>query len=167
MNAAFQLEKDGKQINTAFPKVLGKFLNEDIYNYKDKDDTLTQKLLLLDNVDFHLSQSGQLVTNTRQHTPDYTLARLRQAYKTTNWITCTYSWLILSCFPKTVTLLTNKQPVVQNGLCLICVFGSFNHNTSQIITLMVKVWNHYYTEMRLGKYLLFYVHRQTEGRQHR
>ena len=48
---------------TAFAKVLSMFLNEDVYPYNDREDELTEKLLLLENVDFHLSRTGKLVTN--------------------------------------------------------------------------------------------------------
>ena len=68
VNASFQLEKDNAQKNvTAFAKVLSMFLNEDVYQYNDREDELTEKLLLLENVDFHLSQTGKLVTNMTQH----------------------------------------------------------------------------------------------------
>ena len=52
---------------TAFAKVLSMFLNEDVYQYNDREDELTEKLLLLENVDFHLSQTGKLVPNMTQH----------------------------------------------------------------------------------------------------
>ena len=68
VNASFQLEKDNAQKNvTAFAKVLSMYLNEDVYQYNDREDELTEKLLLLENVDFHLSQTGKLVTNMTQH----------------------------------------------------------------------------------------------------
>ena len=64
LNAQFQLEKDNTEKNvTAFTKVLTTFLKEDMYNYKDNEDELTAKLLQLDNVDFHLSNTGKLVTS--------------------------------------------------------------------------------------------------------
>ena len=67
VNASFQLEKDNAQKNvTAFAKVLSMFLNEDVYQYNDREDELTEKLLLLENADFHLSQTGKLVTNMTQ-----------------------------------------------------------------------------------------------------
>ena len=47
--------------------MLSAFLNEDVYNYNDKEDELTEKLLLLENVDFNLSQQGKLVTNISRH----------------------------------------------------------------------------------------------------
>jgi len=42
---------------TAFPKIVGNFLQEDILQYKDSIYDLTEKLLLLENVyvDFVLS----------------------------------------------------------------------------------------------------------------
>ena len=51
VNAPFQLEKENTPKNV-FAEVLRAFFNEDIYNYTDKDE-LTEKLLLLENVDFH------------------------------------------------------------------------------------------------------------------
>jgi len=46
---------------TPFPKIVGNFLQEDILQYKDNIDDLTEKLLLLENVDFELSQNNKLV----------------------------------------------------------------------------------------------------------
>ena len=46
VNASFQLEKDNAQKNaTAFAKVLSMYLNEDVYQYNDREDELTEKLL--------------------------------------------------------------------------------------------------------------------------
>ena len=53
---------------TAFPKIVGNFLQEDIFQYKDNIDDLTEKLLLLKNVDFELSQKNKLVVNMKSHT---------------------------------------------------------------------------------------------------
>ena len=43
------------------------FLQEDILQYKDNIDDLTEKLLLLENVDFELSQNNKLVTSMKAH----------------------------------------------------------------------------------------------------
>ena len=45
----------------AFPKIVGNFLREDTLRDKDNIDDLTEKLLLLENVDFELSQNNKLV----------------------------------------------------------------------------------------------------------
>ncbi|CAH3017939.1 unnamed protein product, partial [Porites evermanni] len=53
VKAQFLLEKDNAQRRvTAFAKVLSTFLNEDVYEYKNKEDELTEKLLFPNNVDF-------------------------------------------------------------------------------------------------------------------
>ena len=52
---------------TAFPKIVGNFLREDILQYKDNIDDLTEKLLLLENVDFELSQNNKLVITMKDH----------------------------------------------------------------------------------------------------
>ena len=52
---------------TAFPKIVGNFLQEDILQYKDNIDDLTEKLLLLKNVDFELSQNSKLVISMKAH----------------------------------------------------------------------------------------------------
>jgi len=52
---------------TAFPKIVGNFLQEDILQYKDNIDDLTEKLLLLENVDFELSQNNKLVIPMKAH----------------------------------------------------------------------------------------------------
>ena len=52
---------------TAFPKIVGNFLQEDILQYKDHIDDLTEKLLLLENVDFELSQNNKLVISMKVH----------------------------------------------------------------------------------------------------
>ena len=52
---------------TAFAKVLSTFLNEDVYEYKNKEDELTEELLFVHNMDFHLSETGKLATNITKH----------------------------------------------------------------------------------------------------
>ena len=52
---------------TAFPNIVGNFLQEDILQYKDNIDDLTEKLLLLENVDFELSQNSKLVISMKAH----------------------------------------------------------------------------------------------------
>jgi len=47
--------------------VLTTFLNEDVYNYNNKEDEIMERLLLLENVDFSLSQQGKLVTSIKKH----------------------------------------------------------------------------------------------------
>lgn len=57
VKAQFLLEKDNAQRRVAtFAKVLNTFLNEDVYEYKNKEDELTEKLLFLNNS--KLVQSG-------------------------------------------------------------------------------------------------------------
>ena len=69
MNINFHLEKQGQHLSvTAFPKIVGNFLQDDIFQYKDNIDDLTEKLLLLKNVDFELSQKNKLVVNMKSHT---------------------------------------------------------------------------------------------------
>ena len=66
VNASFQLEKDNRHRNvTAFAKVLSSFLGEDLY--QQSEEVLTEKLLLLENVDFNLSQTGKLITSMTKH----------------------------------------------------------------------------------------------------
>jgi len=56
ININFHLEKHNQHFwMTAFPKIVGNFLQEDILQYKDNIDDLTEKLLLLENIDFELS----------------------------------------------------------------------------------------------------------------
>ena len=50
---------------TAFPKIVGNFLQEDNLQYKDNIDDLTEKLLLLENVDFEGSQKHKLVISMK------------------------------------------------------------------------------------------------------
>ena len=52
---------------TAFPKIVGNFFQEDILQYKDNIDDLTEKLLLLENVDFELSQNSKFVISMKAH----------------------------------------------------------------------------------------------------
>ena len=66
MNINFHLEKQHFSV-TAFPKIVGNFLQEDILQYKDNIDDLTEKLLLLENVDFELSQNNKLVISMKAH----------------------------------------------------------------------------------------------------
>lgn len=63
INTSFQLERDGKQYNVmANQNTISSYLNEDIFQYKDNVDELTEKLLLLEKVDFQLSSNGQMIT---------------------------------------------------------------------------------------------------------
>ena len=56
MNINLHLERHSQHFTvTAFPKIVGNFLQEDILQYKDNIDDLTEKLLLLENVAFELS----------------------------------------------------------------------------------------------------------------
>ena len=67
MNINFHLEKQDQHFSvTAFPKNVGNFL-QDILQYKDNIDDLTEKLLLLENVDFELSQNNKLVISMKAH----------------------------------------------------------------------------------------------------
>ena len=69
MNINFHPEKQELHLSvTAFSKIVGNFLQEDIFQYKDNIDDLTEKLLLLKNVDFELSQNNKLVVNMKSHT---------------------------------------------------------------------------------------------------
>ena len=68
MTVSFNLEKDGKVFPvTAFPKVVSAFLQEDIFDYREDTEPLIEKLLLLDRVDFQLSQNGKLVAKMQDH----------------------------------------------------------------------------------------------------
>lgn len=68
MNINFHLEKQDQHFSvTAFPKIVGNSLQEDIMQYKGNIDDLTEKLLLLENVDFELSQNSKLVIGMKAH----------------------------------------------------------------------------------------------------
>ena len=68
MNISFQLQKGDKTYSvTAFSKVVSKCLEEDIHCYKDDTDPLTEKLLLLKDIDFYLSPDQNLVSKMEQH----------------------------------------------------------------------------------------------------
>ena len=68
MNINMHLDKDDTiDVVTVFPKVLGQYLNEDIYSYKHNTDDLVEKVLLLENIDFLLSLNKKLVNKMRAH----------------------------------------------------------------------------------------------------
>ena len=68
MNINFHLQRGDKTYSvTAFYKVISSFLGEDIYRYKEDNDPLIEKLLLLKNVDFYLSPDQKLVIQTKEH----------------------------------------------------------------------------------------------------
>ena len=61
MNINFHLEKQEQHFSvTAFPNVVGNFFRGDIFQYKDNINDLNEKLLLLENVDFDLSQNNKI-----------------------------------------------------------------------------------------------------------
>jgi len=69
-NINFHVEKHNQHFSvTAFPNTVGNFLQEDILQYKDNidHDDLSEKLLLLENVDFELSQNIKLVVTMNAH----------------------------------------------------------------------------------------------------
>ncbi|KAL9977283.1 hypothetical protein ACROYT_G014672 [Oculina patagonica] len=69
MTVHFKLEKEDKIYSVAaFPKALSAFLQKDVISFKDDTDTLTAELLVLENVDFQLSQIGKLITKMNSHT---------------------------------------------------------------------------------------------------
>lgn len=69
MTVHFNLEKEDKFYPvTAFPKALSAFLQKDVIPFKDDTDTFTAELLVLENVDFQLSQNGNLITKINSHT---------------------------------------------------------------------------------------------------
>ena len=47
--------------------MVSRFLQEESFKYKEDKEPLIQKLLLLDNVEFQLSQNGRLVTKLLKH----------------------------------------------------------------------------------------------------
>jgi hypothetical protein len=68
MNINFHLQRGDKTYSvTAFYKVISSFLGEDIYCYKEDNDPLIEKLLLLKNVDFYLSPDQKLVIQIKEH----------------------------------------------------------------------------------------------------
>ena len=68
MTVSLNLEEDVKVFSvTAFPKVVSGSLLEDIFSYKKDTEPLIEKLLLLDSVDFQLSQNGKLVAKMQDH----------------------------------------------------------------------------------------------------
>ncbi|KAL9951677.1 hypothetical protein ACROYT_G044395 [Oculina patagonica] len=68
MNVNIDLEKEQRPYNvTVFRKVINEFLGEDIFAYKDDTQTLIEKLLLLECVDYQLSTSSKLVTKMKSH----------------------------------------------------------------------------------------------------
>ena len=70
MSTTFQLEKEEKQFNVVGNNAtLSAYLNDDIFQYRDNIDALTEKLLLLENVDFTLTRNGGFITNIVNHQP--------------------------------------------------------------------------------------------------
>ena len=68
MSTTFQLEKEDKQFNVvANHGILSTYLNEDIFQYRSNIDELTEKLLLLENVDFTLTKNGKFITEIVNH----------------------------------------------------------------------------------------------------
>ena len=68
MSTTFQLEKEEKQFNVVANHVtLSDYLNEDIFQYRNNIDELTEKLLLLENVDFTSTKNGKFITEIVNH----------------------------------------------------------------------------------------------------
>ena len=68
MSTTFQLEKEEKQFNVIGNNAtLSAYLNDNIFQYRDNIDELTEKLLLLENVDFTLTRNGGFITDIVNH----------------------------------------------------------------------------------------------------
>ena len=68
MTINLNLEKDSKVFSvTAFSQVVSGFLREDIFNFKEDTEPLIENLMLLEYVDFQLSQNGKVVTKMQNH----------------------------------------------------------------------------------------------------
>lgn len=68
INTTFQLEKDNKQYTVvARSKVLDLYFKEDISSYRSDQDSLIEKVLLLENIDFKLSSNGCFVVELKDH----------------------------------------------------------------------------------------------------
>ena len=68
INTTFHLETTDKQYTVmANQTTLSTYLGEDVYKYKDNVDDLTEKLLLLENVDFKLSTNARMITEIVDH----------------------------------------------------------------------------------------------------
>ena len=68
INTTFQLEKDNEQY-TVVPhsRVLDLYFKEDIPSYRNDQDRIIEKVLLLENVDFKLSSNGLFVVELKDH----------------------------------------------------------------------------------------------------
>ena len=55
------------QYRTSLQNMVSGLLQEEIFIYKEDTEPLIAKLLLLDSVDFRLSQNGQLVAKMQDH----------------------------------------------------------------------------------------------------
>ena len=88
INTTFQLETTEKQFTVmANQTTLSTYLGEDVYKYKDNIDDLTEKHLLLENVDFKLSTNARMITEIVDHQKN-TEMNLRKR--------CTIVWFV-SC----------------------------------------------------------------------
>ena len=68
INTTLQLEKDNKQYTViAHSRVLDSYFKEDISSYRNDQDSIIEKVLLLENVDFKLSSNGRLVVELKDH----------------------------------------------------------------------------------------------------
>ena len=68
INTTLQLQKDNKQYTViAHSRVLYSCFKEDIFSYRTDQDSIIEKVLLLENVDFKLSSNGCLVVELKDH----------------------------------------------------------------------------------------------------
>ena len=51
----------------AFCRALAALLIADVYDYRNSEDKVIDKRLMLESTDFYLSQNGRLVTKTQSH----------------------------------------------------------------------------------------------------
>ena len=68
MKINFHLEKQELQFFAAFRKIVGNIIRKDNFSCKDNIEHSTE-LLLLQNIDFELSQNNKLVVNMKLSHP--------------------------------------------------------------------------------------------------
>jgi len=78
----FHLEKDDQHYPVkAFPKIVSKFLKEDVFKNKESIESLMENLLLLENVDSEFPHNNKLVVNMQDQTIHNKLKKDRSLHR--------------------------------------------------------------------------------------
>lgn len=81
----FHLEKDDQHYPVKdFPKIVSKFLKQDVFKNKENVESLMENMLLLENVDSEFPHNNKLVVNMQDQTVSDKFKKDRSLHRNSN-----------------------------------------------------------------------------------